>query len=218
MAIGDVLKRKIKMLSYATTKKVVQETNIDKYENVNKAVNFSIKDPKIMKFGHYDKISSDKYNAKLKKDEAKYEDYAKQLSKKRSKYYTTQADAEDFYKVYRVAEKLIRANNLDYMNWRIYLKKDVEEVNAYSDGSNCITLTTAIFDTFSNNDDALAMIIGHEMGHALLGHWKRGSQLYARMQRERALAKNGNTAAALIYQGMKRKYLIDSKIWNTQLM
>ena len=66
-----------------------------------------IKDPKIMKFGDYDVISKTAYDGKIKKDEVKYEEYAKQLGKKHSKYYTTQADAEDFYLVYRVAEKLM---------------------------------------------------------------------------------------------------------------
>jgi len=209
----DYAKMQIKEMKhaqkYGTTKQILQnkQTNITP---VSVSV-LNIKDPKIMKFGNYDKIPKDKYDEKLKKDEIKYEEYAIQLGKKHSKYYTTQADAEDFYKVYRVAEKIIRANKLDYMNWRICLKKNVNDVNAYSDGTNLITLTTAIFDTFADNDDALAFIIGHEMGHSLLGHYKRSAQLLKKMEREQNLAKSGNSAAALIYQGMKRKYLIDSK-------
>ena len=97
------------------------------------------------------------------------------------------------------------------MNWRICLKKSVEEVNAYSDGSNLVVITTSMYDTFKNNDDALALVVGHEMGHALLGHHKRKSKLMAKMSRQQALAKAGNSYAALVYQGMKRKYLIDSK-------
>ena len=193
---------------YSTTKNVVQNSKSDK---TFQTVDLQLKDPHIMKFGNYDIISKDKYNAKLKKDETKYEDYAEQLGKKHSKYYTTQADAEDFYKVYRVAERLIRANKLDYMNWRISLKKSVDDVNAYSDGSNLVVITTSMFDTFKNNDDALAMVIGHEMGHALLGHYKRKAQLCAKMERQETLAKKGNEFAILAYQGMKRKYLIDSK-------
>ena len=97
---------------YATTKNVVN----------NRAQNFdiasvtptNIKDPHIMKFGDYKNVPDADYNAKLKQDEVKYKEYEKQMSKKHSKYYTTQADTEDFYIVYRVAEKLIRANKLDY--------------------------------------------------------------------------------------------------------
>ncbi len=209
----DYVKTQIKEMKhaqkYATTKNVLQNTTQTYTPSVISLVN--VKDPHIMRFGDYEKIPKAKYDAKIKKDEVKYEEYAVQLGKKHSKYYTTQADAEDFYKVYRVAEKIIRANKLDYMNWRICLKKSVDNVNASSDGSNLVVLTTAIFDTFNNNDDALAMVIGHEMGHALLGHYKRSNQLYVKMQREHALAQTGNSFAALAYAGMKKKFIIDAK-------
>ncbi len=210
----DYAKMQIKEMKhaqkYATTQKVLQNNN-QKIGQIAPKYSGNIKDPHIMKFGNYEKIPKTKYDEKLKKDEAKYEEYAVQLGKKHSKYYTTQADAEDFYKVYRIAEKLIRANKLDYMNWRICLKKSVDGPNAYSTGSNLIVITTSLFDTFKNNDDALAMVIGHEMGHALLGHYQRTNQLYAKMQRQKAIARTGNYVSAIAYQGMKRKYLIDSK-------
>ena len=208
----DYVKTQIKEMKhaqkYATTKNVLQNTT----ENFsyNSVVAANIKDPHIMQFGDYKKIPKEEYNKKLKKDEVKYEEYAVQLGRKHSKYYTTQADAEDFYKVYRVAERIIRANKLDYMNWRICLKKSVDNVNASSQ-ANLITITTSLFDNFNNNDDALAMIIGHEMGHSLLGHYKRTNQLYTRMKKEQALAKAGNSVAAVAFLGMKRKFLIDSK-------
>lgn len=208
----DYVKMQVKEMGhaqkYGTTQKIVRQ---QQPVTTNTVALSNIKDPKIMKFGNYEIISKSKYDEKLKKDEAKYEEYAKLLGKKHSKYYTTQADAEDFYQVYRVAEKLIRANKLDYMNWRIAIKKNVDDVNAYTDGSNLIVLYTSIFDTFSNNEDALAMVIGHEMGHALLGHSKRGDQLLAKMERQREKAMYGNYVSAIAYQGMKRKYLIDSK-------
>ncbi len=209
----DYVKTQIKELKhaqkYATTKNVIQNKTQDFGMNYDKTVN--VKDPHIMKFGDYEKISKAQYDEKLKKDEAKYKEYAAQLSRKHSTYYTTQADSEDFYVVYRVAEKLIRANKLDYMNWRICLKKDVEEVNAASDGSNLIIITTSLFDTFNNNEDALAMVIGHEMGHALLGHHKRRTQIRDKMQKQYRIAKAGNNLAVLTYVGMKKKYTIDSK-------
>ena len=143
----DYAKMQIKEMKhaqkYATTKKVLQNNN-QKIGQIAPTYSVNIKDPHIMKFGEYEKISKAKYDEKLKKDEAKYEEYAIQLGKKHSKYYTTQADAEDFYKIYRVAEKIIRANKLDYMNWRICIKKSVDEQNAYSDGSNLIVIKEKI--------------------------------------------------------------------------
>ena len=210
----DYAKMQIKEMKhaqkYGTTQKVLQ----NKMPNiVNKTTNasYTLKDPKIMKFGDYEIIPKTKYDAKLKKDEAKYQIYAKQLSKKHSKYYTTQADAEDYYRVYRVAERLIRANKLDYLNWRICIYKNTEIPNAYTNSVNYVAISTSLYDTFKNNDDALALIIGHEMGHALLGHSRRSSQLLSRMQRMGDSASKGSAASALVYLGMKKKYIVDSK-------
>ncbi len=209
----DYAKMQIKEMKhaqkYGTTQKVLQNQTQNTEHTVS-AVS-GIKDPKIMKFGDYDVISKTAYDGKIKKDEVKYEEYAKQLGKKHSKYYTTQADAEDFYLVYRVAEKLIRANKLDYINWRICIYKDVENPNAYSSSVNHVAISTALLDTFRDNDDALAFVIGHEMGHALLGHQKRIGQLVVKMRKMQNMGKMGSPAAAASYLGMKKKFLIDSK-------
>ena len=212
----DYAKMQIKEMKhaqkYATTKKVLQNKEqpiVAVQTPISR--NIQIKDPKIMKFGNYKKISKANYDAKLKKDEVKYEEYAKQLGKKHSKYYTTQADAEDYYKIYRVAERLIRANKLDYLNWRICIYKNVDEPNAYTNSVNYVAISTSLLDTFTNNDDALALVIGHEMGHALLGHMKRKRQLLDKMERQYKLAKAGNSLSTVAYMGMKKKLLIDSK-------
>ncbi len=211
----DYAKMQIKEMKhaqkYGTSQQLLKEKNDNNIPNNVITYNVPLKDPKIMKFGHYEEVSDTDYNKKLENDAKKYEVYAKQLGKKHSKYYTTQADAEDFYKVYRIAERLIRANKLDYINWRISVYKDTDNPNAYTSGVNHVAISTSLYDTFSNNDDALALVIGHEMGHALLGHKKRSEQLYARMERLNRRASRGSASAALIYMGMKKKYTIDSK-------
>ena len=194
---------------YSTTKDVLQ----NKQMLITPQTDFrlDIKDPKIMVFGNYDKISDEQYKAKIKADEKKYSEYKKDLGKSASKHYKTQADAADYYKIYRVAEKLIRANNLDYINWRIEIYKDSVSPNAYTANTNYIAISTSLFDTFGDNEDAMALVIGHEMGHALLGHQKRSTKLIKRMEKQYALARTGNTYSALALAAMKRKYLIDSK-------
>ena len=209
----DYVKMQIKEMKhaqkYGTTQKVLQHKNAQITPTI--AVQSNIKDPKIMKFGHYEKISEDKYNEKLKADEKKYKEYEKVLGKTASKHYKTQADAIDFYKVYRVAEKLIRANKLDFINWRIEIYKDSENPNAYTTNTNYIAISTSLLDTFGDNENAMAMVIGHEMGHALLGHQTRRATLGRKMIGQYELARKGNYISAIALAGMKRKFLIDSK-------
>ena len=182
----DYVKIQVKELQkaqkYGTTQKVLQ-TQEQTYVPAQQIPDLSVKDPHIMKFGDYKKISKADYDAKIKKDEEEYKKIFSGMSKKSSKAYKTQVDAEDYYKVYRVAEKIIRANNLDYINWRIAIIKDTEMPNAYTTNTNFIAITTAMLDTFRNNDDALAVIIGHEMGHALLGHQARKAEIRVKLER-----------------------------------
>ena len=209
----DYAKMQIKEMKhaqkYGTTKNVLQYQNIPITPTVNTTL--TIKDPKIMKFGNYEKISEEQYNKKLKEDEKIYKEYEKVLGKTASKHYKTQADAFDFYRVYRVAEKLIRANNLDFINWRIEVYKDSEDINAYTTNTNYIAVSTSLVDTFGDNENAMALVIGHEMGHALLGHQARSAKLIRKMNAQYRLARQGNYFAALTLAGMKRKFMIDSK-------
>ena len=194
---------------YGTTKMILQDET--KTSNNYVPASYNVKDPQIMKIGDYEVISDAQFDAKKKAEEKEYLGYSKQMGKKSSTQYRTQADAEDFYKVYRIAENIIRANNLDYINWRICIYKDTENPNAYTNSVNYVAISTSLLDTFYNNDDAMAMVIGHEMGHALLGHSKRTNQLVSKMNRMARQVQMGNTYAALAYEGMRRKFLIDSK-------
>ena len=40
-----------------------------------------------------------------------------------------------------------------------------------------IFVTTGLFDKFVNNDDELAMILGHEVSHLIKGHFSESSFL-----------------------------------------
>ena len=211
----DYAKTQIKEMKhaqkYGTTQTLFQNQVQTPSVSTNSLNVSNIKDPKIMKIGNYEKIGKTEFDEKIKNDEQKYNEYAKLLGKKHSKYYTTQADTEDYYKIYRIAEKIIRANRLDFINWRICLYNDTNNPNAYTANVTQVAISTSLFDTFSNNDDAIALVLGHEMGHALLGHLKRSRQLLDKMERQQALAQIGNSVAATVYIAMKRKFIIDSK-------
>ena len=139
--------------------------------------NSEIKDPKLIKLDGYKIISDNQYKAKLATDEISYRTVQKFLASRKIDNYNTQAYSEDFYKVYRIAERIIRANNLDFINWRLVIDSK-ENFNASSSETNRITINAGTLDTLSNNEDALALLIGHELAHSLLGHLARDQELY----------------------------------------
>lgn len=148
------------------------------------AKTFEIKDPKLIKLGGYEEVSLASAKAKKLKDDAEYKKVAKYLASSKVNEYHMQAFGEDFYHVYRIMERIIRANNLDYVNWRLNIKAN-ESFNAYNSYVNSVTLYTSAYDTFRDNDDALALLIGHEMAHGLLGHQKRKAKYIAKIERAR---------------------------------
>lgn len=148
------------------------------------AKTFEIKDPKLIKLGGYEEVAAAKYKAKKVKDEIEYKKIAKYLASNKVNEYHMQAYGEDFYHVYRIMEKIIRANNLDFVNWRLNLRAN-ESFNAYNSYVNNVTLYTSAYDTFRDNDDALALLISHEIAHGLLGHQKRKAKYFSKIERAR---------------------------------
>lgn len=200
----DYAKIQLKELKKAQKYETTGKYFADYSKNENKAPNVEIKDPKLIRLSGYEPISAEKFKAKNAEDSLKYMKIKSSLCGRKVDDYNAQAYGDDFYKIYRIAERIIRANNLDYINWRIVLKRDTS-FNAYSAQMNCITINTGAYDTFSTNDDALALIIGHEMAHSLLGHYARNSKNLKRMTRAY------NADAGLAYIIAKRRYLADSK-------
>ncbi len=164
-----------------------------------------IKAPKILKIGNYQEIPEDKYKEKMAKDKKDYDKIAKSFDASKTDNYHGQAYNSDFYQLYRVAEKIIRANNLDYINWRITVARDTS-FNASSSNMNNITINTGLFDTLSSNDDALALVIGHEMGHALLGHQARQARTWRKIKRLSVMQNSGLATLAVL-----KKLTIDAK-------
>ena len=160
----------------------IENTYIKQSSNTQESQNLNIKDPKLIKLGNYEEISSKNYKAKLAKDNAEYDKIAKFLASRKLNEYYMQAYGEDFYKVYRIVEKIIRANKLDFMNWRISISTS-NDFNAFNSDTNSITIHTAAIDTFIENEDALALLIGHELAHGLMGHAKRQAKYNAKIKR-----------------------------------
>ncbi len=115
------------------------------------------KDPHLISILKTDKINNIEYNKKLVLDDKEY------------KYYRKLTD-ENYFKLYLILERILRANNLYYQNWRIVIKPDTDNINAYSGSANLIVINSSLYDSLYNNNDALAFVIAHELSHILLGH------------------------------------------------
>ena len=189
---------------YGVTNQYFKDYSEDEKENVQEECNIKLKDPKLIKLGGYDNETLSKYNEKIKKDNIEYQKIKEYLANKKIDDFNSQAYPEDFYKIYRIAEKIIRANNLDYINWRIIIDTD-RNFNANSSELNCLVFNTGLIDTFKDNDDALALIVAHEISHSMLGHGERLNFIYNQM------LKAKRDGSPTFYAYYKRKYLIDSK-------
>ena len=160
----------------------IDQTYYANYTPKEKSLNYEIKDPKLIKLNGYEDLSADKIKSKVALDNVGYLKVSKFLASKKINEYYMQAYNEDFYRVYRVAEKIIRANGLDFINWRLSISS-ANEFNAYNSETNNITVHAGLLDTFRDNDDALALVLGHEFAHGLLGHAKRQAKYDAKINR-----------------------------------
>ena len=115
---------------------------------------------------------------------------------------------ENYFILYKILDKLLRANNLTYQNWRLVLRAEPDNLNAYSTAVNLIVVYSSIFDSLFDNEDALAFILAHELSHFTLNHAQSGAEKdvqIAKMREMKERARRGynsntsydNTAGAL---------------------
>ena len=75
---------------------------------------------------------------------------------------------EDFYALYRIVERIARANKLDEKPWRIVIIPKYN-INAFATNVNLIALYDGILNRLAGDASAIACLVGHEMAH----HTKR---------------------------------------------
>ncbi len=75
----------------------------------------------------------------------------------------------DFYVLYRIIERVARANGLDERPWRITIVPTYD-INAFATEVNLIAMHTGIMDQLAGDASALACIVAHEMGHHVERH------------------------------------------------
>ena len=98
---------------------------------------------------------------------------------------------EDWYVVYRVVDRIARANELDKTPWRVDVVKEYQ-INAYASGVNLIAVYAGILDQVTDSSSAVACIVGHEMAHHVKRHTAVGEaekvELVAKLRAEATTA------------------------------
>ncbi|NRR29903.1 M48 family metalloprotease [Oxalobacteraceae bacterium] len=81
------------------------------------------------------------------------------------------------------------------LNAKVYL---VSDVNAFAMDNGCIRVFAGLMDMA--NDDEIRGVVGHEIGHVLLGHSKKSMQTAYTLQAARGAAGAVSTTAATLSQ------------------
>lgn len=122
-------------------------------------INVNKKDPKLITITNYKPIEPALLEKKLEEDNAKREEFKKDFD-------------EEYFELYLIFEKILRANKLQYQNWRVGIKPDAEELNAYNI-ANYVAIHSSLYDSFFQDPDALAFVICHELSHNIFNHLQK---------------------------------------------
>lgn len=104
----------------------------------------------------------------------------------------------DLYMLYRIVDRISRANGLDESPWRILLL-DKYDINAFATEVNLIGIYSGILDQLAGDTSGLACLVGHEMAH----HTHRHIAL-SKAQREARLQEIQAEAEAAVQTEIKR--------------
>lgn len=76
---------------------------------------------------------------------------------------------EPYYFLYRIVDRLARANNLDTTPWRI-MRIQKYDMNAFATEVNLVAVYSGLLDVLAGDADAVACVVGHEMAHHVERH------------------------------------------------
>lgn len=106
---------------------------------------------------------------------------------------------EHTYVVYRIIDRISRANGLDRTPWRVRTIQEYN-VNAFATEINLIALYTGLMDQLAGDASGIACVVGHEMAHHTQRHTAMGKIAQAelieqyRREAESAAQKELNAA------------------------
>lgn len=119
--------------------------------------NLTLKDPKLITLKQTKTVDLKLFEQKKNNDDKEYKKFKKDVK-------------EDYYNLYLILDRVLRANNLQNQNWRLALVNNLEEINASSGSANLIQINTSLYDSLYPDESALAFIISHELAHLILKH------------------------------------------------
>ncbi len=106
---------------------------------------------------------------------------------------------EDWYVLYRIIDRIARANALDKTPWRLNVSQEYQ-INAYAGELNLIMVYSGILDQLTDSSSAVACVIGHEMAHHMKRHTAVGeaekAELIEKMRAEATAEVNAEKADA----------------------
>jgi beta-barrel assembly-enhancing protease len=76
---------------------------------------------------------------------------------------------EDWYVVYRIVDRIARANQIDQTPWRIRIVPQYD-VNAFASEANLLSFYSGLLDQVAGDSSAIACVVGHEMAHHTARH------------------------------------------------
>ncbi|HEY9699564.1 MAG TPA: M48 family metalloprotease [Trichocoleus sp.] len=90
---------------------------------------------------------------------------------------------EDLYVLYRIVDRMARANGLDNQAWRLKTASEYDS-NAFATDANLIPVYNGLLDQLHSDVDALACVVGREMAHHTQKHTAVGDAQRAQMLAE----------------------------------
>ncbi|MEM6448965.1 MAG: M48 family metalloprotease [Cyanobacteria bacterium P01_D01_bin.105] len=88
---------------------------------------------------------------------------------------------EDYYLIYRIVERLSRANGLDEQPWRIRVT-ETDVFNATASDLNMLTFYGGLLEQLQGDTAAIACVVGHEMAHHTEQHAQEQTEVAARLE------------------------------------
>lgn len=161
--------------------------------------NLILKDPKLISLQKTKSVDLKLFEQKQLKDNEEYKKCKKGIK-------------VEYYNLYVILDRILRANNLQSQNWRLALKTSLKDINASAGSVNLIVVNTSLYDSLYPDESALAFIISHELAHLILKHnqisYENQCEIVTLKRRVRALRRQTQSFACTV-MAMKLSSRID---------